>query len=64
MTMGRGVFTFTADEDAEGYALKIFKTGNNADEGTLFYMPMEKFGKDQKLDLSLVMNNSPLFGFA
>jgi len=46
MIMGRSKFIITPEEDAEGYALNIFKTGDENDTGKEFYMPMEKYGED------------------
>jgi len=41
----------------------VFKTGDNNDKGNDFYMPGWKGKNDEKLDLSLVMENSASFGF-
>lgn len=59
--MGRSVVIITPEKDADKYTLKVFKTGDENDEGKEFTLPMEKQKEDEKLDLSLVMKNSPIF---
>lgn len=59
--MGRSAVIITPAKDADKYTLKVFKTGDENDEGKEFTLPMEKQEEDEKLDLSLVMKNSPIF---
>lgn len=60
--MGRSAVIIAPEKDADKYTLKVFKTGDENDEGKEFTLPMEKQKEDEKLDLSLVMKNSPIFG--
>jgi len=63
LTMGRSLFIVTPDIEADFYALNVFKTGDENDKGSEFKIKVENKEEDQKLDISVVMNNSESFGF-